>query len=258
MNISELRKRIIREEMEFPKLFAPHETRDYGLLFHNVANPESGDSNHAVIYPERINDLKRVLDDIMGFYEGKGLASRFSIYHPLDGDYFIANAEIFRACGYQFTICPDMRIMLLTEIESPTDVPKRLDIRRVETWNDDIARDVLPCVVYKAHFRQVIKDSLNENSYLFIGYHNDEAVSVLAFHVSPYGVTRFDEIGTAQAHRGKGYAREMNRFAAAFVREHHLPIAYQWPAHQTSEQITAEAGFRVAFTLRSGYATLAE
>jgi len=257
MNIEEIRKLIIKEEAEFPKTFASYEERDYGLLFHNTENKDSNDSNHAVIYPEKITDLHLVLNSIADFYRSKGLCDYFSIYHPSVEDYFINNAKILKECGYQFTICPDTRIMLLTE-ENIIDTPKRLDIRRIEKWDERIEKDVLSCVAYKEHFKDVNKNSMNKNNYLFIGYLENEAVSLLAFHVSKYGITRFDEMGTTEKHKNKGYAREMNRFAVDFLRERNLPIAYQWPAHGTSERITTEAGFRVAFTLPSGYATLAE
>lgn len=57
----EQKQNIIREEDEFPKLFADYVETDYGILFFNEANKDSYDSNHAVIYPERITDLAGVL-----------------------------------------------------------------------------------------------------------------------------------------------------------------------------------------------------
>lgn len=183
--------------------------------------------------------------------------SCFSIYHPFVEDFFISHARILKECGYQFTICPDTRVMLLTE-ENKIKIPRRLEIRQIEKWSDTIGNDVLACVANKEHFRDVIKNSMNESSYLFIGYLENEAASLLAFHVSKHGVTRFDEMGTAEKHKNRGYAREMNSFAVGFLREYNLPIAYQWPAHGTSEHITIEAGFRVAFTLPAGYTVLAE
>lgn len=257
MDIGRIREIVIREECEFPKLFAPCEDRDYGLLFCDPKNRESNDSNHAVIYPDRISDLRFVLDDIAAFYKSKDMSSRFSIYHPFADDYFIRNARALKECGYQFTIYPDTRMMLLTE-ENRINALRRLDIRLIEKWDENIAHDVLTCTDNKEHFRDVIKNSMGVNNYLFIGYLNDEAASLLSFHVSKYGITRFDEMGTSEKHKNQGYAREMNSFAVNFLHEHNLPIAYQWPAHMTSERITTEAGFRVAFTLPSGFAMLAD
>jgi len=260
MDIKRIREQILKEEMEFPKAFTFYEERDYGILYYNAENQESGDSNHSVIYPEKITDLRYVLNDIANFYESKNIYPYAYIYHPFVEDYFIDNAKILKECGYAFTIEPDIPIMLLTG-ENKINIPERLAIRRIENWDKNIENDVLTCVANKKHFTTVIKNSMGsrgENNYLFIGYIENEAVSLLAFHVSRHGVTCFDEMGTAEKHKNKGYAREMNRYAADFVRKHNLPTAYQWPAHKTSERITTEAGFRIAFTIPSGFASLAE
>jgi len=256
-DMNRIREQIIKTEMEFPKAFTFYEERDYGILYYNPENPNSGDSNHSVIYPEKITDLRHVLADIAAFYERKNIRPYAYIYHPFADNYFIDNAKILKECGYEFTISPDVPIMLLTE-ENKIDTPHRLDIRRIENWDENIDNDVLACVGGKDNRKIVIKNSVGENYYLFVGYIENEAAALLAFHVSQHGVTRFDDLYTAEKHKRKGYAREMNRYAVDFVYKHNLPIAYQWPAHKMSERITTEAGFRIAFTMPSGFATLAE
>ena len=62
---------------------------------------------------------------------------------------------------------------------------------------------------------------------------------------------------TAKDYKGRGFAREMNKFAVNFCIKNKLPIAYQWPAHGTSERITSEAGFQISFALPFGYASYA-
>lgn len=59
------------EEDLFPKIFTKYEERDYGILFYNTENKDSFDSNHAVIYRERIQNLQ-VISDIADFYKAKG------------------------------------------------------------------------------------------------------------------------------------------------------------------------------------------
>ncbi len=60
------------EEDLFPKMFTDHEEREYGILFFNTDNKDSYDSNHAVIYKDKIHDIQYVLSDITEFYKGKG------------------------------------------------------------------------------------------------------------------------------------------------------------------------------------------
>ena len=66
-------EKISREEDLFPREMVQCEQRDYGLLFHDESNKDSYDSNHAVIFKDKIVDLGKVLEDIIGFYNEKGM-----------------------------------------------------------------------------------------------------------------------------------------------------------------------------------------
>ena len=53
------------EEDLFPKIFADYEERPYGVLFYSTNNKDSYDSNHAVIYKDKIGILKEVLAEVV-------------------------------------------------------------------------------------------------------------------------------------------------------------------------------------------------
>ncbi len=53
------------EEDLFPREITLYEKRDYGFLFYNGENKDSFDSNHAIIYREKIQDIKMVLKDML-------------------------------------------------------------------------------------------------------------------------------------------------------------------------------------------------
>ncbi len=59
------------EEDLFPREITSYETRYYGLLFYNEENKDSFDSNHAIIYRDKIQDIEVVLSDIISFYAKK-------------------------------------------------------------------------------------------------------------------------------------------------------------------------------------------
>ena len=65
--------KIFIEEDLFPKNITTYEIRDYGLLFYNDVNKDSYDSNHAIIYKEKIDNIKNVLDDVVDFYKQKNI-----------------------------------------------------------------------------------------------------------------------------------------------------------------------------------------
>ena len=86
------------EEDLFPKIFTGYEEREYGILFYDTDNKDSYDSNHAVIYKDKVHDLQYVLSDIIGFYKEKG--SRPIIYQSmLDDKWFDEIQEELSAAG---------------------------------------------------------------------------------------------------------------------------------------------------------------
>ena len=74
-----LRSNILKEECEFPKWFSSYEEKIYGILFFNEKDKDSHDSNHAILYPEKIEGINGVLSEIKNFYLEKGIIPRIII-----------------------------------------------------------------------------------------------------------------------------------------------------------------------------------
>jgi hypothetical protein len=206
-----------------------------------------------MICPEKIIDFGGVLEDIKEFYRAKDIIP--ALYHPAAEDYFIQNAKILKSHGFEFMTSLDARIMTLENtaikpLSGKLEIKQIKELRLIENGSYFIEKDEYLTEIYKNCITK-------ENHHLFVGFYEDKPVSLVSFHVSQYGCTRFDEMKTADEYKGNGFAREMNKFAANFCVENNLPTAYQWPAHGTSERITSEAGFRVSFTLPFGYAAYA-
>ena len=80
------------EEDLFPREITSFEEKDYGILFYNDENKDSFDSNHAIIYREKVSDLSAVLYDIINFYKSKGITP--NIYQSINDDgYFLEIKE---------------------------------------------------------------------------------------------------------------------------------------------------------------------
>lgn len=240
---------IRQEENEFPKLFASYEERDYGILFYMDGNKDSYDGNHACIYPDKIEDLGAVLDDIAAFYKKIGL--RATIYHPFEKDYFKNNEDVLIAHGFSYTPEEDHRVMLLTE-GNRTRAAKRLDIRVLRQWDERVATDILIPSGEPWEVDVTKKRTRQDGAYLFVGYIDGRAVVYTDIHISDYGNTRFDYIVTAKDHRGKGYAGELLSFVVEYCKENNFPVCWQWAG--PSENICYRAGFREMFTMEAGYA----
>ena len=84
-----------REEDLFPREFTTAHARPWGVLFHNANNPDSYDSNHALIFRNRVDDLPAVLAEIADFYRSRGL--RAIIYQSiLDDGWFGEIADVLK------------------------------------------------------------------------------------------------------------------------------------------------------------------
>ena len=80
--------------------FTEYEERDYSILFYNTENRNSFDSNHAVIYKDKIHDIRQVLADIVKFYKAKG--SRPIIYQSmLDDNWLDEIKDELAAAGFK-------------------------------------------------------------------------------------------------------------------------------------------------------------
>ena len=123
------------EEDLFPKIFTHYEEREYGILFFNTDNKDSYDSNHAVIYKDKIPDLQYVLSDIIAFYQEKG--SRPIIYQSmLDDNWFDKIREELSAAGFESWI-EDQEYMLQADENRIIPNPD-ITVRRVSEWSDGI------------------------------------------------------------------------------------------------------------------------
>ena len=128
------------EEDLFPKIFTDYEEREYGILFFNTDNKDSYDSNHAVIYKDKIRDLQYVLSDIIGFYKEKG--SRPIIYQSmLDDNWFEEIKEEFSAAGFRSWI-EDQEYML--QVGENRIIPNPdITVRKVSEWSDGIDNSLI-------------------------------------------------------------------------------------------------------------------
>ncbi len=251
MNLKELIKGIKQEEIDFPKLFASYEEKEYGILYYMSDNIDSYDGNHACIFPERIYDLAKVLGDINAFYRKIGVKA--SIYHPYQKDYFAQNIELLNKYGYTFFPKPDHRVMLLTD-ENRIQSDGRLDIEVLVNWDERVARDILIPSGEPWEIDVTKKRLSKSNTYLFVGSIDGKAVVYTDIHISKYDNTRFDYIVTAKEHRGKGYASELLSFVVEYCKKTGFPTCWQWAG--PSERICYNAGFREVFTMEAGYARI--
>ena len=164
---------IAKEEQEFPRLFANYDERRYGTLFYNEKIKDHHDSNHAVIYPEKIDNLDVVLNEITEFYQSKGIQPL--LYHPSCENYFIYNAKVLNHCGYEFMTALDSRIMILKNMTMPP-LLGRLDIRQITEYS--MIEDESYFIERDDYLTEIYKNCINKKDhYLFVGYFEEKPVT---------------------------------------------------------------------------------
>lgn len=238
-----------REEDLFPREFTQVIERPWGNIYYSPDNPDSYDSNHALIYRDKVDDLPAVLREIADFYLSRGRTP--IIYQSiLDDGWFGKIAEELAAAGYR-SWQEAQHWMLL---DSDSRITAQADVRRVTAWTEDLATCLYEAAGEPWEIAVARRQLLNPNTIYFAVYAEDKPVGAIYGHVNDEGVCRIDYLLVATAHRGKGLGRALTHAFVTHCRENRIPCAL-WPDGDTPRRIYEEAGFRFIGTLLAGRAS---
>lgn len=241
-----------REEDLFPCEFARAERRSWGILYHHADNPDSFDSNHALLYRTPAADLPPILAEIKAFY--RGIGARPVIYQSiLDDGWFGDIAPEMAAAGFRSWLEPQ-HWMLLT---ADSAIRARADVRRVTAWTDDLAEHLFRAAGEPWEIAVAKRQLANPNTLFFAAYADEKPVGAIYGHVNAGGICRIDYLLVATAHRGRGLGRALTHAFVTHCRGNALPCAL-WPDGDTPRRIYEEAGFRYVRTLMAGRASCVE
>ena len=239
-----------REEDLFPREFTHMIARPWGYFFLNADNPDSYDSNHALIYRDRVADLPAVLAEIADFYLARGM--RPIIYQSiLDDGWFGEIAAELAAAGYR-SWQEAQHWMLLTEDSAVTAAA---DVRRVTRWTEDLAVHLYEAAGEPWEIAVARRQLENPGTLYFAAYADGKPVGAIYGHVNDEGICRIDYLLVATAHRGKGLGRALTHAFVSYCRREGIPCAL-WPDGDTPRRIYEEAGFRFICTRMAGRAVL--
>lgn len=246
-----LQKYYITEDL-FPKIFTDYVEKDYGILFFNENNKDSYDSNHAVIYKEKISDFQTVLEDIKKFYKAKGINP--IIYQATaDSGFFNEIKKELRNAGYK-SWGEEHRYMLPLE-ENAIRENEEVIVKCVDTWIDDI--ETVFIEAEEPWEIEVVKKTLEyDMARCFIAYYEGNPAGVLYCHIQD-GVIRGDYLLVTPKYRCKGIGRNIFSKYVVWCNEQDAE-AYLWPDGETAERIYYEAGYRYVGTVIAGRAVYDE
>ena len=218
MNLKEC---FMLEDM-FPKSFADYEERPYGILFYNMTNKASFDSNHAVIFRDQIDDLSKTLKDVIAFYTEKEIKP--TIYQStLDSGYFGEIKKELALAGFDSWM-EEQRFM---EAEEPWEI-------------------------------EVVKRALcNSNTALWIVYFDEKPIGFL-YCLMDGNICRGNYVLVSKQHRNVDAGRTLTYHYVRWCKEQGIRTVFHWPDGEHPEKIYYDAGFRYVETISAGRAVYIE
>lgn len=245
-----LEKMYVEEDL-FPREITSYERRDYGLLFYNEENKDSFDSNHAIIFREKIHDAGMVLRDIIRFYNEKGI--RPNIYQSIrEEGYFEEIKGEISAHGFECWTEPQ-RYMVLAEKNAIVSNPEIL-VEKATEWEDEYGTEIFEKAGEPWEIDVAKRALMNSNTLFFVAYYNGQPVGMTHCHVTD-DICRVDYLLVSKTHRQMGVGRALISSFVKYCHENQIANCYLWPDGDTAEKIYYEAGFRYVETKQAGRAT---
>ena len=233
----------------FPKSFTNFEERSYGILFFNMQNKDSYDSNHAVIYRDRIQNVTNVLKDIISFYREKNLTP--IIYQStLDRGYFSEITKEFTDSGFESWM-EEQKFMVLKD-ENTIIQNRDLTVRRIYSWDQSFEQIFMEAE--EPWEMEVARKSLDDpNTVLWVAYLGDKPIGIL-YGVKDGNICRGNYVLVSKLHRNAGVGRTLTYYYVEWCKENNIQKVFLWPDGELPEKIYLEGGFRYAETVYAGRA----
>lgn len=249
-NNMNLQKCFIEEDL-FPREITTYEERDFGILFYNEKNKDSYDSNHAIIFRDKISDLDAVLEEIIRFYTEKGI--RPNLYQSIcDEGYFTAIEAKLTAHGFEVWT-EEQRYMILSAENQIIPNPK-IVVQRTFEWREEYGTEIFEKADEPWEIDVAKRALQNTNTLFFVAFYNGKPVGMTHCHVTD-GVCRVDYLLVSKECRNMGVGRALINCFVEYCHQEQITNCYLWPDGETAEKIYHEAGFRHIATKQAGRAS---
>jgi len=244
-------KKMYLEEDLFPREITSYEKRDYGFLFYNEENKESFDSNHAIIYREKVHDLEMVLRDIIDFYKGKGI--RPNIYQSIcEEGYFEEIKRELSAYGFECWT-ESQRYMVLSE-KNMIAFNAEIIVQKTSEWKDEYGTEIFEKAGEPWEIDVAKRALMNGNTLFFVAFYKGKPVGMTHCHITD-DVCRVDYLLVSKECRNIGVGRALINGFVEYCFANQINNCYLWPDGETAEKIYYEGGFRHIETKQAGRAT---
>lgn len=244
-------EKIYKEEDLFPREITLWEEREYGFLFYNEDNKDSYDSNHAVIFRDRVTDLNQALEDIVKFYIEKGIKP--IIYQSISDDgYFEEIKNTLSVHGFE-SWTESQRYLVLSEANRIIS-NSEITVFKVSEWQEEYGTEIFEKAEEPWEIAVAKKSLNNKNTLFFVAYFEDKPVGMTYAHVRD-DVCRVDYLLVSKEYRNIGVGRALISNFVEYCKVNKIDNCFLWPDGETAERIYYEAGFRHLETKQAGRAS---
>lgn len=245
----DINKMFLEEDL-FPREITTYEEREYGVLFYNDDNKDSYDSNHAIIFKDKIQNVDSVLEEIKDFYLKKGITP--NIYQSIaEEGYFEEIQE--ELSKYGFDIWTETQQFMIKLEENTISTNKDIEVKKVTEWNDDYGIEIFE-KAGEPWGIDVAKRSLdNSNTLFFVAFYEGKPVGMTYAHVTDE-ICRVDYLLVSKEYRKIGVGRTLISHFVDYCNANKINDCYLWPDGESAEKIYYEAGFRLLEIKQAGRA----
>ena len=238
------------EEDLFPREITLYEKREYGFLFYNEENKDSFDSNHAIIYREKIQDIEMVLKNIISFYRKKGIKP--NIYQSIrEEGYFEEIKGALSKYGFEYWT-EEQKYMVLSEKNTIIPNPQ-IVVRKATEWEDEYGIEIFEKAGEPWEIEVAKKALMNGNTLFFVAYYREKPIGMTHCHLTD-GICRVDYLLVSKEYRNIGAGRALINSFVEYCHTNQIEDCYLWPDGESAERIYYEAGFRYVETKQAGRA----
>lgn len=239
------------EEDLFPRQITDYEKRNYGYLFYNEKNKDSYDSNHALIYKNKVQDLPEVLEDITAFYKEKGINP--NIYQSILHEGYFKDVQK-QLSDFGFESWEEEQKYMILSAKNVIITNPEVTVQKVSKWKDTYGTEIFEAAGEPWEIDVAKRALQNSNTLFFVAFYKEKPVGMTYAHIAE-DVCRVDYLLVSKAYRNIGVGRALINTFVEYCKENNIENCFLWPDGETAEKIYQEAGFRFVETKMAGRAT---
>jgi len=245
---------VFKMDFAYLSTFTTKIETSWGTLFYNENQPTFYDANHAHIQ-KSCDHPKSVIDEVISFYQDKGIIPRFYIYHVEQLQSFISEAKANQFSYEEFLSPVQLWNHKIIEIESDS----RMNIEIVTEHNYPEALEIEGSIAEFGGMdtiKKVFREQFNHPAFThYLLRYDGIACSTACIFVNG-DQARLESVATLEDFRGRGLIGAIIQFIQTEVKKREINQLWVFPISEAIEKVYQKYGFQTVTTIKNGHAFL--